>query len=141
MPVLSVAWAFLSKLPWKYIGIALAAVALLATLYKAPWAESRGRAAVVAKYQPVLARAADRVNRALIVLTSADDTMRLQSASIRSQAEAQTAALAKADRLLAEADKRDVSRQAQIKRLSAVAATPISGPPCDLPDEVKGDWK
>jgi membrane protein implicated in regulation of membrane protease activity len=43
MPI-AVIWAVLSKLPWKYIGIFLAAFSLTLLVWRAPWAEHRQKA-------------------------------------------------------------------------------------------------
>jgi hypothetical protein len=43
MPIAAI-WAVLSKLPWKYIGIFLAALSLTLLVWRAPWAEHRQKA-------------------------------------------------------------------------------------------------
>lgn len=119
-------------------------VAILAAagmIYWAPWAQARGRAASVAKYQPVMDRATRRMAHAMAALKDADDAIRWQNASIRALATEERKRLTEADRLLAEADNRDVSRKAVIAKLNAAAAKPLPGPPCDAPQELKDAWQ
>ena len=61
MTALLLAWRYL-RVFWPYIASALVTLALAALIWRAPWAETRGRDAAVAKYQPVMDRALMAIN-------------------------------------------------------------------------------
>lgn len=124
-----------------YILLALAMLAIAILIWRAPWAESRGRAVEVARYQPVMDRAATRMAKAMRALDDADRAIKAQNASIKAHARIEAERLANAARLIAAADKRDIGRKVQIGRLLAAGAKPIAGPSCDSLDEVKDSWK
>ena len=135
------AWAILKRLPWKYIGAALAALALAILIWRAPWAERRENARVVAKYQPKLEKAlqAELIGAASIGrLRSALDK---QNGSIRALAAAEASKLAQAQQALAAARAHDKAREATIAGLKASAARAIPGAPCEASQAARDVWK
>ena len=138
MPVLLLIWRFAKPL-LPYIAVILFVVGLLSAYGHREY--GRGKTAEVAKYQPAMDRATARMAKAMRALKDADDAIKLQNASILAHAKAEQAALANASKIRAEADKRDIGRKAQIVSLTAAAARPIAGPPCDSIAEVKDSWK
>jgi hypothetical protein len=74
MPALSIAWAFLSKLPWKWIGIGLAILAVLGAVdHHARMAEN---ARLTAKWQPKLSKALEALNNSAANFRKASDQAR-----------------------------------------------------------------
>ncbi len=135
------ALAFLKQLPWKYIGAALAAIALAVLIWRAPWAESRQKAKDYARFQPKLEKALEREQIAIRSLASAGNAIRQQNASIRALAAAEAVKLAAAQRIIAEARKLDAGRNAAIAALRASAAKPMPGAPCEPSAVTKGLWQ
>jgi hypothetical protein len=141
VPGSGVALGLLEKLK-PLIPYLLAIVAVLGVgLYIHHRGYMAGKAEIAARYDGKMAQAKARMTHARDVLSGADSVLRAQSASIRSQVAAQNAALSNARKLIAEADKRDVSRRAEISTLKAAAARPVEGTPCDSLPEVKDAWK
>ncbi len=119
----------------------IAALILAFVVYRAPWAESRQKAADYAHFQPILVRAAAREQVAIKSLTSANAAMRAQSNSIRLLAAAEAAKLALAQQALVAAHKLDAARNAVIDQLRASAAKPLPGPPCEPSNATKDAWQ
>ena len=126
-------------LPYILSVVAVLIAAFL--IWRAPWAESRQKAADYARFQPKLDEALRIEKVALASLTGADTAMRQQSASIRRLAADEAAKLATAQRLIAEAHKLAAQRQSAIDALHASAAKPLPGPPCEASDTAKGLWQ
>ena len=126
---------FKPLLPW------LLALLGLVLVWRAPWAEARQKAADYARFQPRLDTALHAEQVALASLQSADRAMRLQSRSIRDLAAAEAAKLAEAQRLIAEAHRRDAARGRVVVALRASAARPAAGRPCEPSETVKELWR
>jgi hypothetical protein len=119
----------------------IAALILGFVIYRAPWAESRQKAADYAHFQPVLDRAAAREKVAIKSLASASAAMHAQSNSIRLLAAAEAAKLAVAQQALTAAHKLVAARNAVIDQLHASAAKPLPGLPCEPSDATKDAWQ
>lgn len=131
-------WSWIKPL-LPYLAIAAAVVALLVWIDHRGYA--RGRAAIVAKYQPKLdkALAAELAGvRSITVLRAAIDQ---QNASIRTLSRMETDRLAAAQAALAVARSHDRARAVQIARLTASAGKTIPGAPCEASQAAKDAWK
>jgi len=126
---------FKPLLPWL---LALLGAVLI---WRAPWAEARQKAADYARFQPGLDKALHAEGVALASLQGAERAMRLQSRSIRDLAAAEAAKLTEAQRLIAEAHRRDAARGKVVVALRASAARPPAGSPCEPSEIVKELWR
>lgn len=132
---------FAKKIPWQvWVGLAAVIAIWLGIRFIDHRGYERGKAEIAAHYDAKMQKATARINHAIVVLKSADTTMNLQSASIRAQASAQTARLAKAKALIAAADARAAGQKVVIADLQAAGARPIDGPVCKSLPEVLSSW-
>jgi hypothetical protein len=135
--VAAAAWELARRLPWKWIGIALAAVAALTLIWRAPWAESRQRAADYAHFQPKL----DRALHNIIVLKG--NQARLLAAIDRQNA-AVSALKAEGDKRTADgkaalvaAARANAGLSSQADELRKSAGRKVDSTPCPISDTLK----
>jgi lipopolysaccharide export LptBFGC system permease protein LptF len=132
MPI-AVIWAVLSKLPWKYIGIFLAAFSLTLLVWRAPWAEHRQKAKDAVALSAEHARAEGfRANQDK--LTAALNHQNTAVAALKAEGEQR-----KADgkKQLSEAVRANRSLSEQATALRRSAGRKVDATPCPISETLK----
>ena len=132
MPIAAI-WAVLSKLPWKYIGIFLAAFSLTLLIWRAPWAEHRQKAKDAVALAAEHAKAEGfRANQDK--LTAALNHQNAAVAALRTESDQRKADGQKA---LSEAVRANKGLADQAAALRRSAGRKVDATPCPISDTLK----